>query len=167
MNALSDHPRWMFKKNSIEFFIGLDFYLYYFYSGCTLSHVLPECSMIIWPCHATWVTATSSVTFILMYRQAALTNTLISSIFPLKTWGLVTSTLLFCCWRSMVLTCYCRITIMVRSCSSLVWGEQVLKSIPFVAVVVGGTLTIVMVMVMFPCRRMNSLLCLYLWLTTD
>ena len=36
VNALSDHPRWMFKKNLMEFFIGLDFYLYYFYSGCTL-----------------------------------------------------------------------------------------------------------------------------------
>jgi len=35
MNVLSDHPRWMFKKNSIEFFLGLDYYLYYFYSGCT------------------------------------------------------------------------------------------------------------------------------------
>ena len=33
----------------IEFFIGLDFYFYYFYSGCALSlwsHVLPECSVI-------------------------------------------------------------------------------------------------------------------------
>jgi len=27
----------MFKKNSMEFFIGLDYYLYYFYSGYTLS----------------------------------------------------------------------------------------------------------------------------------
>ena len=26
----------MFKKNSIEFFIGLQPYLYYYYSGCTL-----------------------------------------------------------------------------------------------------------------------------------
>jgi len=30
MNALSDHPKWMFKKNSIGFFLGLDSYLYYF-----------------------------------------------------------------------------------------------------------------------------------------
>jgi len=30
VNVLSDHPRWMFKKNSIEFFIRLDYYLYYF-----------------------------------------------------------------------------------------------------------------------------------------
>ena len=30
MNVLSDHPRWIFKKNSIEFFVGLDYYLYYF-----------------------------------------------------------------------------------------------------------------------------------------
>jgi len=29
--ALSDHPRWMFRKNSMEFFIGLLNYLYYFY----------------------------------------------------------------------------------------------------------------------------------------
>jgi len=28
--ALSDHPRWMFRKNSMEFFIGLVYYLYYF-----------------------------------------------------------------------------------------------------------------------------------------
>jgi len=34
--ALSNHPRWMFRKNSIEFFIGLSYYLYYFISGCTL-----------------------------------------------------------------------------------------------------------------------------------
>jgi len=34
--ALSNHPRWMFRKNSIEFFVGLSYYLYYFISGCTL-----------------------------------------------------------------------------------------------------------------------------------
>ena len=28
--ALSDHPKWMFRKNSMEFFIGLVYYLYYF-----------------------------------------------------------------------------------------------------------------------------------------
>ena len=58
MNVLSDHPRWMFKKNLIKFFIGLDFYLYYFYSGCTLSpwsHVLLECSVITWLCYVTLV----------------------------------------------------------------------------------------------------------------
>ena len=48
--VLSDHPRWMFKKNSIEFFIGLDYYLYYSYSGCTATspqlHVFPEYSII-------------------------------------------------------------------------------------------------------------------------
>ena len=27
--VLSDHPRWMFKKNLMEFFIGLTYYLYY------------------------------------------------------------------------------------------------------------------------------------------
>ena len=51
MNVLSNHPRWMFKKNSIEFFVGLQLYLYYYYSGYTLeSHnhmFFPECSMII------------------------------------------------------------------------------------------------------------------------
>ena len=49
VNVLSDHPRWMFKKNSIEFFVELDYYLYYSYSSCTTSpqsHVLPECSVI-------------------------------------------------------------------------------------------------------------------------
>ena len=55
VNVLSDHPRWIFKKNSMEFFIGLQPYLYYYYSGCTLkSHdhmFFPECSMITWPCH--------------------------------------------------------------------------------------------------------------------
>jgi len=50
VNVLSNHPRWMFKKNSMEFFVGLLFYLYYYYSSCTLeSHnhmFFPECSMI-------------------------------------------------------------------------------------------------------------------------
>ena len=45
----------MFKKNSMEFFVGLQPHLYYYYSGCTLkSHdhmFFPECSMITWPCH--------------------------------------------------------------------------------------------------------------------
>jgi len=40
----------MFKKNSIEFFVGLQPYLYYYYSGCTLeSHdhmFFPKYSMI-------------------------------------------------------------------------------------------------------------------------
>jgi len=43
----------------------------------------------------------------------------------------------------------------------------VLKGVPPVTVVVGETLEMVMVMLMFPCRRMSGLLCLYLWLTTD
>jgi len=30
VNALSDYPRWMFKKNLMGFFLGLDYYLYYF-----------------------------------------------------------------------------------------------------------------------------------------
>ena len=55
---------------------------------------------------------------------------------------------------------------MARSCSSLVWGGQVLKGIPPVAVVVGETLVMVIAMamaiVMFPRRRINSLLRLYL-----
>ena len=50
VNVLSNHPRQMFKKNSMEFFVGLQPYLYYYYSGCTLeSHnhmFFPECSMI-------------------------------------------------------------------------------------------------------------------------
>ena len=53
---------------------------------------------------------------------------------------------------------------MARSCSSLVWGGWVLKGVPPVAVVVGETLVMAMVMVilMFPHRRMNGLLRLYL-----
>ena len=62
VNVLSGHPRWMFRKNSIEFFVGLQPYLYYYYSGCTLEfhgHVsFPECSMVTWPCHMTWLTKT-------------------------------------------------------------------------------------------------------------
>jgi len=27
--ALSDHSRWMFRKNSMEFFVALGYYLYY------------------------------------------------------------------------------------------------------------------------------------------
>ena len=50
VNVLSGHPRWMFRKNLMEFFIGLQPYLYYYYSGCTLeSHghmSFPECSMV-------------------------------------------------------------------------------------------------------------------------
>ena len=49
----------MFKKNSIEFFIGLDYYLYYSYSSYTTIssqlYVLLECSMITWPCHVIWL----------------------------------------------------------------------------------------------------------------
>jgi len=62
----------------------------------------------------------------------------------------------------MVLTCCCRVAIMVRSYSSLVWGGQTLKSVPPVAVVVDETLVMAMAMVMFPHRRMSGLLCLYL-----
>jgi len=68
----------------------------------------------------------------------------------------------------MVLTCYCRVAIMVRSCFSLVWEGWVLKGVPLVAVVVGKTLVMamamamVMGMLMFPHRRINGLLCLYL-----
>ena len=61
VSVLSGHPRWIFRKNSMEFFVGLQPYLYYCYSGCTLgSHdhmSFPECSMVTWPCHVTfWLT---------------------------------------------------------------------------------------------------------------
>ena len=50
----------MFKKNSIEFFVRLQPYLYYYYSGCTLeshNHMsFPKCSMTTWPCHMIWLT---------------------------------------------------------------------------------------------------------------
>jgi len=59
LDGCSRRTRWMFKKNSMEFFIGLDYYLYYSYSGCTTispwSYVLLECSMITWPCHMIWL----------------------------------------------------------------------------------------------------------------
>jgi len=56
---------------------------------------------------------------------------------------------------------------MVRSCSSLVWGGGwILKGVPPIAVIVGETLVMAMamaiVMVMFPHKRMNGLLRLYL-----
>ena len=74
VNVLSGHPRWMFRKNSIEFFIGLQPYLYYYYSGCTLkSHghmSFLECSMVTWPCHVTWLT--KSLSCLCLYSVACL-----------------------------------------------------------------------------------------------
>ena len=76
--CLSDHPRWMFKKNSMEFFVGLQSYLYYCYSGCTLKshdHLLfPECSMVtcsfqnvLWsPDLVTWLWLTQSLSCLLL-----------------------------------------------------------------------------------------------------
>jgi len=61
-----------------------------------------------------------------------------------------------------VLTCCCRVAIMARSCSSLVWREMGAEGHSPVAVVVGETLAIAIAMVMISHRRMNSLLCLYL-----
>ena len=47
--ALSDHPRQIFRKNSMEFFVGLDYYLYYFTSGCTLkSHGHKSFQNVLW-----------------------------------------------------------------------------------------------------------------------
>ena len=47
--ALSDHPRWMFRKNLIEFFIGLSYYLYYFTSGYILkSHGHKSFQNVLW-----------------------------------------------------------------------------------------------------------------------
>ena len=113
---------------------------------------------------ATWVATISFVIFILIYRQATLTNMFTSSIFLLKTWDLATSTLLLYCWKSMMLTYCCKVTIMARSCFSLVWW-----GIPSIAVVVGETYAIAIVMVMIivvivmiPCRRMDNLFHLYL-----
>ena len=55
---------------------------------------------------------------------------------------------------------------MARSYSSLVWGGQVLKGVPPVAIVVGETYVMAMAMemaiVMISHRRMNDLLHLYL-----
>ena len=68
----------MFKKNSMEFFVGLQSYLYYYYSGCTLKshdHLLfPECSMVtcsfqnvLWsPDLVTWLWLTQSLSCLLL-----------------------------------------------------------------------------------------------------
>jgi len=57
--GLKDHPGWMFRKNSMEFFVGLLDYLYKFYRGYATtnprSHVLLEYSTITWPCHMIWL----------------------------------------------------------------------------------------------------------------
>jgi len=41
------------------------------------------------------------------------------------------------------------------------------KDVPPIAVVIGKTYAMVMAIAMIPCRRMNNLLHLYLWLTID
>ena len=56
---------------------------------------------------AIWVVVASLFIFIFKYRRAALMNALISSFFPLNIGDLVTSTLLPCCYWSMVDTCCC------------------------------------------------------------
>jgi len=65
----------------------------------------------------------------------------------------------------MMLTYCCKVTIIARSCSSLVWWR-----IPSIVVVVVGEIyamamvmvMMMVVMVMISCRRMNNLLHLYL-----
>ena len=56
---LKDHPRWMFRKNSMEFFVELLNYLYKFYRGYATTNprscVLLEYSTITWPCHMIWL----------------------------------------------------------------------------------------------------------------
>jgi len=56
---LKDYSRWVFRKNSMEFFAGFDYLLILLYkwlcSTITRSHVLPECSMITWPYHVIWL----------------------------------------------------------------------------------------------------------------
>ena len=56
---LKDHLRWVFRKNSIEFLIGLTTYLYYFYkwlyTTSPWSHVFLEYSVITCPCHVIWL----------------------------------------------------------------------------------------------------------------
>jgi len=56
---LKDHLRGMFRKNSIEFLIGLTTYLYYFYkwlyTTSPWSHVFLEYSTITCPCHVIWL----------------------------------------------------------------------------------------------------------------
>ena len=55
---LRDHLRWVFRKNSMEFSVGFGYLLIHFYKWLCLyftqSHILPEHSMITWPCHVIW-----------------------------------------------------------------------------------------------------------------
>ena len=64
VNVLSSHPRWMFRKNLMEFSLDCSPTYTYYYSGCTLeSHghmSFPECSVVTWPCHVTWLTKSLS-----------------------------------------------------------------------------------------------------------
>ena len=54
--ALSDYPRWMFRKNSMEFFIGLGYYLYYstvavqllVYNHMSFQNVLWSPDLVTW-----------------------------------------------------------------------------------------------------------------------
>ena len=84
----------------------------FFYTSAT-----PPCTY--YNTQTIWVVAASLFIFILKYRRAALMNMLTFSIFPLNIRGLVTSTLLPCCWRSIMLTCCCRVAIIERSFFSL------------------------------------------------
>jgi len=53
--ALSDHPRWMFRKNSMEFFIVLSYYLYYFTVAVLLKVHDHMSFQNVWPCHMIWL----------------------------------------------------------------------------------------------------------------
>jgi len=56
---LMDHSRWVFRKNSMEFSVGLNYLLIllykWLYTTSPRSHVLLECSTITWPCYMIWL----------------------------------------------------------------------------------------------------------------
>ena len=56
---LRDYSRWVFRKNSMEFSIGLNYLLIllykWLYTTSPQSHVLLECSMITCPSHVIWL----------------------------------------------------------------------------------------------------------------
>ena len=91
MIVLSDHPRWMFKKNSMGFFVGLDYYLYYFtVAVLLLVHDHVSFQNILWsPDLIIWSNYLSSLLFIsrpyCMTWDFGLSAQMCGKIFPF--WG--------------------------------------------------------------------------------
>ena len=66
--VLSDHPRWMFKKNSMEFFVVLGYYLYYSTVAILLwVHNRMSFQNVLWsPDFVTWYDYLSSHTIYIL-----------------------------------------------------------------------------------------------------